>query len=265
MRKDFMADTAAHDEDETSFVERYWTEVWVREGGPKGKIDAIPNKEEFRIMRPYLDALPRGALIVDGGCGLGDWVLALARRGFDALGLDISRATVAQLQARFPEARFQVADIRGTELPSDSVDAYFSWGVFEHFEAGPSACIAETYRILKPGGVAFISTPMDNLRQAVLGSFRRPRPDDGQARRFYQYRFTRAELAAELARGGFDILEARPIHKRQGVLRMLHHEFGLPYHWFFTRGLAAALALVLPGVVIGHMVMCIVRKPVGHA
>lgn len=259
MRKDYIAATEPADH-ETEFVEKYWTAVWEREGGPQGHIDRIPRKNEYRVIAPYMEKLPQGARVLDGGCGLGDWTMFFARRGFSVAGLDLSRQTVEQLKARFPEAEFVDGDIRHTNFPDASFDAYFSWGVFEHFESGMQECIREAFRLVKPGGYLFISVPLDNLRHSVLGAFTRQRPAAGNLR-FYQWRLTRAELARELSIGGFEVLETRPIHKRQGVLRSLHHEFGLPYEWFFTRGLSAVLAPFIPGPMIAHMVLAIAKKP----
>lgn len=261
MRKDYIA--AAEPADlETEFVEKYWTSIWEREGGPQGHIDRIPRKDEYRAMAPHMAKLPKGARVLDGGCGLGDWTLYFARQGFSVVGLDLSRQTVEQLQARFPEAEFIDGDIRHTSFPEGSFDAYFSWGVFEHFESGLQDCVTEAFRVLKPGGLLFVSVPLDNLRHAVRGAFMQPQTA-GKKIRFYQWRLTRAELARELGIGGFDILEVRPIHKRQGVLRSLHHEFKLPYEWLLTKGLSAALAPLIPGSVISHMVLAVARKPEG--
>ncbi|MCC2110533.1 MAG: hypothetical protein KDJ16_00690, partial [Hyphomicrobiales bacterium] len=86
-------------------------------------------------------------------------------------------------------------------------------------------------------------------------------PDD----RFYQYRFTRAELGRELSMAGFDLVGFHPIHKRQGVLRSLHHEFGLPYGWLLTRGLSVVLSPFLPGAWFAHMIFAVARKPANKA
>jgi SAM-dependent methyltransferase len=260
MRKDYMVAAESAGLDETDFVEAHWTKVWEREGGPQGRLKRIARQDEFRLMMPYLKSLPKGARILDGGCGLGDWVLAINREGFSSVGLDLSRKTIEQLQAHFPETEFLAGDIRATGFPSESFDAYFSWGVFEHFENGPQDCIREALRLLKPGGLLFASVPLDNLRHALRGSREKPSALTSPVR-FYQYRFTRAEWSRELGIGGFEVLGVHPIHKRQGVLRFLHHQFGLPYGWFFTRGLAFALAPFVPGNLIGHMVLAVARKP----
>ena len=266
MRKDFVEASSHDHDDEIAFVERYWTQVWEQEGGPKGAIERIPRKAEFRVMWPYLERLPKGSRLLDGGCGLGDWTLYLTKKGLPTLGLDISRATVQQLSDRFPQAEFAVGDIRDTGLPDRSFDGYFSWGTFEHFEEGLERCIVEAYRILKPGGYLFLTVPFDNLRHALRASadWRKREPAAIHSRRFYQWRLTRGEFRELLACGGFNVLDIRPIHKRQGVMRSLHHELGIPYG-FFNKGAGAVLSPFLPGGVFAHMIMAVAQRPNGPA
>ena len=263
MRKDFIDGRQFHGLAEPDFVEKYWTDVWRQQGARKDLLAKIPTKPEYKVMAPVLDSLPQGARIVDGGCGLGDWIVHFQERGFDALGLDISRETIAILNERFPDASFAVGDIRAMDAEDASADVYFSWGVFEHFEEGLGPCIREAFRVLKPGGHLYITVPFDNLRMAIkaaLSSVGKVAEPDLE-RRFYQWRLTRAELAAELSREGFEVLEVKPLHKRQGVLRSLHHEFGMSYDWFLTKALSAVIAPVVPGGVFAHMLMATARRP----
>lgn len=260
LRKDYLTDNSTANSDESAFVEEFWTRVWDHQGGPQSSPINLSRKDEYRVIAPYLHSLPASAKIMDGGCGLGEWVMALTKKGYDMVGMDISRRTVEQLCSIFPESGFVHGDIRKTEYPEASFDAYYSWGVFEHFEAGPGDCIREAWRILKPGGLLFISVPLDNLRQSVIGAFAAARPHAPEDR-FYQYRFTRSELAREITLNGFELVSLHPIHKRQGVLRALHHELGMPYRWLLTRGLSVVLAPFVPGWWIAHMMLAVARKP----
>jgi len=263
MRKDYMDVADADVEDETAFVERYWSDVWKKMGGPSGAYKRVARQPEYRIMAPVLNTLPQGAKMLDAGCGLGDWTLYLTEQGFDVTGLDISQRTVEILQEKFPQAAFACADIRNLSIPDNDLDVYFSWGVFEHFEDGLQPCILEAWRVLKPGGYLFITVPYDSLRQALLGHFASFRKSGHSPKnlRFYQWRLTRKELATELMRGGFEVQRVKGIHKRQGVIRALQSTFGLPYQWLFSRVLSAALAVILPSGYFAHMQVAVARKP----
>jgi len=261
MRKDYLQSSSA-DENEIDFIERYWTEIWDKEGGPQGELKKISSKPEFKIMKPYLDKMSDKATLLDGGCGLGDWTAFFSSLGFNITGVDISKKTVDLLNKRFTDINFITGDIRSLNLTDNSVDGYFSWGVFEHFEEGLQPCIKEALRVLKPGGVLFITVPADNIRQALRGVLAKYSIESvSELHRFYQWRLTRAELAQQLAIGGFKLDVVKPIHKRQGILRSLHHEFGFPYGWFLTRALSVLLTPFVPGVLVAHMYMAVAYKP----
>lgn len=263
MRMDFTAAEAEAGE-EIAAIEAQWTRIWQAAGGPQGLVERVPRKEEYGVMAPYVARLPKGARLLDGGCGLGDWTLHFTRAGYPTLGLDISRATVELLQRKFPEARFQAGDIRATGLPDASFDGYFSWGTFEHFQEGLGGCVREAFRILKPDGLLFVSVPFDNVRHSLRSILvdRYRRPPETARRRFYQWRLTRAELADALAAGGFAVEDVRIIGKRQGVQRLLQHNLGMAPTSLPAKGAAVLLSPFVPAVVVGHMILAVARKPV---
>ncbi len=214
-------------------------------------------------MAPYIRQLPPNARMLDGGCGLGEWTVNLSRVGYHVLGLDISEETVTRLQKAFPGAIFERGDIRDTGQPDDSFEAYFSWGTFEHFEEGMQSCTNEAFSIIRPGGYLFTSVPFENLPvQRSSGSYDADQESQENRRwRFYQWRLTKAELHDQLMQSGFQVLEIRSIHKRQGAVRVLNQEFGLPWHWLFTRVLSMILAPFLSADIFAHMLIAVARKP----
>jgi SAM-dependent methyltransferase len=264
MRRDDRPLDASEGSTEIEAIEAQWTRKWDELGGPKGDVSAIEKrmrwKEEFNILAPHLERLPKGARLLDGGCGMGEWTVYLTRRGYPTTGLDVSRKTVAHLQSLFPDMEFAVGDIRATGFPDNVFDLYFSWGTFEHFEEGFGPVVREAYRVLKPGALLLTSMPFDNLRISWNAIHAPYRLQPGAAERFYQWRMTRGELAHVLAKEGFAVEDVHIIGKRQGIQRMLQHTFGFNPTSTVTRGLAFALAPFIPATWIGHMVLAVARK-----
>lgn len=212
-------------------------------------------------MSPFLRSLPKGAMLLDAGCGLGNWTVHFAKNGYSVLGMDIARETIEKLQELFPDIEFAVGDIRNTGLDSETFDCIFSWGVFEHFEEGMQPCIQEAYRLLKPGGFLFVSVPYDNFRHTLRSiRYRRQSGFASEKIQFYQWRLTRQEMLTELTRGGFDVIGIKQIGKRQGLLRCLYHEFRLHYDWLLTKGLSVILQPFFPAWLVSHMILGIAWK-----
>lgn len=108
-------------------------------------------------------ALPDKAQMLDIGCNTGPMLIPLRRQGYDIVGIDISVDDVRQAERylddmRLPANRLSVAD--GTRLPfrNRSFDAILLVDILEHTDA-PERIVAETKRLLRPGGVAIATVP----------------------------------------------------------------------------------------------------------
>ena len=200
---------------------------------------------------------------------MGEWTVFLSEQGFNVAGVDISEQTVARLAWWYPRLEFVRADLRATAFERESFDAYFSWGTFEHCESGIGDCVVEARRILKRGGFLVISVPFDNGRLWVRDAFellpwtrRADRQDEREGcQRFYQWRFTQAELRRELEQHGFDVHSTTPVGKMTGAGRWLRSDLGL----FSKRSRAynaacRMAAMMLPARFIGHMVVAVAER-----
>lgn len=269
MRKDYLPVTEdAHAADETAFVEQFWTNNW-KTNAEAHDVSAIASREEYQIMRPFVERLPKGSRILDGGCGLGEWTVFFGQQGLDAVGLDLSQETVTLLQARFPKLQFARGDIRHTGFESASFAACYAWGTFEHFENGLGECLAEVHRLLPPGGWLFMTVPFQNWRHTLRDAGRLERWDAGfrpgegyrQPHRFYQWRFTRPELQRELEMRGFKTHLVQPIGKDAGVGRWLQWDF--PIVRKGTRAFTLArrvFSTLLPASYVSHMLMAVAER-----
>lgn len=102
--------------------------------------------------------LPKGAVIVDAGCGRGDFAAAFQDQGLSVLGLDQSPISARELQGA--GIKVYQADVAAGAwpVPDGSADAVFSKSVIEHIH-NPERFMKETYRVLKPGGRVITMTP----------------------------------------------------------------------------------------------------------
>ena len=139
------------------------TQVWSDEWN-KYSIEVEIRKWDYYGLRPWIvKYAPRYGNVLEAGCGLGRWVFYLSRLGVNIEGLDFSKPTIDYLNQWKTDNNFIIKFIEGdaTALPyeSNSLGGYISLGVVEHFIEGPHRPLQEAHRVLRPGGIAIISTP----------------------------------------------------------------------------------------------------------
>lgn len=102
-------------------------------------------------------AMPISGKILEIGTGKGHFTLALAKRGFSFVSIDISaqEQTIARLNIEYfgfgDWVDFRVEDAERINFPNKSFDIIFSINVFHHLE-NPKAILGEINRLLKHGG-----------------------------------------------------------------------------------------------------------------
>ena len=97
-------------------------------------------------------------LVVDLGCGSGRWAAELLRAGYDAEGIDLSRAMIALAKQRAPRARFRVASLLSARIPRCAAVTALGECVNYAFDRRNSAAALKKFfrRVhgaLAPGGV----------------------------------------------------------------------------------------------------------------
>lgn len=109
--------------------------------------------------------------------------LALARRGFDTVGVDHSEQMLAVARDKLEDddltATLETADVRELRFRDGEFDCVTCQGLLHHLEEVDS-CLSELNRVLRPGGFFFLSepssdeTPVKRLLRAVWTAIPRP-------------------------------------------------------------------------------------------
>jgi len=197
----------------------FWTEHWGGHSVPE--LLAVARRSPLTTL--IVNALPAGGVVLEAGCGLGQYVILLRERGWRAAGVDASLEALTACR-RVAPVPLAAADLRALAIRSGALGAYISLGVAEHDPDGPDAILAEARRVLAPGGTLVISVPYVNGLRRLGAPWlrRRARAVAAAGGAFYQYAFSRAELLDALQRQGFVPVAAHPYDPAR-VLRKLVH------------------------------------------
>ncbi|MFQ5649765.1 MAG: class I SAM-dependent methyltransferase [bacterium] len=201
----------------------------------EGELQSFEGRTLVRIFDQFLGS--SNARILEGGCGFGAWCEWFRKRGHEIVGIEYDKDIVAQARKFKPDVAVELGDITRLDYPDNSFDAYISLGVIEHFEHGPEQALREAHRVLKPGGLVFITTPwLTVLRRSIAHPIRNlyflKRKLKRQPNYFWEYRFTKMELRTYLEKAGFEIIH-EDIDDYESDVDDRH--IGLWADWFFLR------------------------------
>ncbi len=116
------------------------------------------------------NCITRKSRVLDLGCGLGQIGYRLQQMGHDVTGIDYNSKNVSMGQKILSELgskmTLQLGDALGNEFHDQSFDVIVSCDVIEHIPH-QELFLNNIYRMLSPGGTAFIGT--DNELRVRLG------------------------------------------------------------------------------------------------
>lgn len=188
---------------------RQWQRAWTERTLPR-EVELCRHRELRQHLAGALSAFPN-PVIVEAGCGNGAWVAHLQQSDNWVIGVDNYLPALQELKRHFPQSTAIAGDVRHLPFPDDFADVCISLGVVEHFPAGPEQVLNEMHRILRPGGLLFLTVPYYNwLRRLLIHPLRaaymavqsrvRHRP-----LHFVEYRFTRDGITRAIRERGLQV------------------------------------------------------------
>ena len=167
---------------------------------------------------------PRGARVVDVGCGGGIYAVSWSKLGAESVtGVDMSLVMLrdgAEKTKGNPQIAFRQGDAAATGLPDRCAEIVFERALIHHL-SDRLAAFREAHRLLAPGGTLIVQdrTPEDialpggpeHLRGYFFELFPRLRAFEAGRRP------TRAEVVEELQTAGFSAIAADTLWETRAV------------------------------------------------
>lgn len=237
-----------------------WETIW-NGASMSVEMEAIQYERAQATIRAYLPYLNKQDIVLEAGSGLSAVIITLRRMGYRVVGLDYAENALHISRQYEPELTLVTGDVHALPYAENSLGAYLSFGVLEHFEHGMQPALREAYRVLKPGGVLVLTIPYPNLVWRIAQWKRSLSGKNLINEDFYESTYTRAALVENVTQVGFNLVEALPT-SHDFTLWGLGGMFRAP-GYYKTSPLAESLGGILRGVMpwaFNFMTLIIARK-----
>lgn len=174
----------------------------------------VKKEEEEEIIEEFLQMLPKGARLLDVGCGTADYFDFIAKHDLHYTGIDLSKEMIKVAREKHKDGEFYVQDMRKMDFPESVFDGIFCFNALIHMPMEEvKIVVADFHAVLKQGGKIIISVQEgegeDLVDEAYLPN-----------QKIFLRRFTEQELTDILTKHGFKVL------KSTRRLLKTHRDFG---------------------------------------
>lgn len=115
--------------------------------------------EEVPFIDEFLGRLPPGGILLDAGCGAGQFTRYMQAKGFRVVSIDASEQMLAIARERVPSGTFEKMDMRHMAVKDGSLDGILAAFSLIHIaESEIHDTLAGFHKVLKPGGLVFAIT-----------------------------------------------------------------------------------------------------------
>ena len=146
----------------SSATKKAWEENW-QSHTVEEVLGIFKYPRVIKQLNLYLSFLPKDKIILEGGCGLGPYLIHLNDSGYNVVGVDYNYEPLKKIEKYNNSLPLTVNDVRCLSFKSNSFGAYLSLGVIEHFPEGPEEAIKEANRVLMQAGTFIVHVPIMNI------------------------------------------------------------------------------------------------------
>lgn len=187
-----------------------WEDIWDS-ASVEVELQTMQYARSQKTLQTYAAYLPKDALILEAGSGLSAAVITLRQMGYPVIGLDYAINALSISRQYDPTLPLFAGDVHRLPHAENSLGAYLSFGVLEHFEHGMQPALKEAYRVLKPGGILVLTIPYPSLVHRFVAWWRKRQGtsvlnDDS----FYESTYTHHQLIENAQKVGFEMLKVIP-------------------------------------------------------
>ena len=160
------------------------------------------DSEDVRLLDELVQRLPKGALVLDAGCGAGVPVTRHLSQHFQVVGVDFAEAQLQLARQLVPQAKFVCEDITDLTFPSAMFDAICSYYTIIHIPRQAHEILFQQFhRLLKPSGLALLCLGAEDLEDDLV--------EDYLGVRMYWSHYDASTYLDLIAACGFELIWSR--------------------------------------------------------
>jgi ubiquinone/menaquinone biosynthesis C-methylase UbiE len=161
-------------------------------------------------FRHFIDMVGgSGKTVLDAGCAFGRDSAMFKAEGLKPIGIDLSDGLLKRARAVHPDIVFKKMDVRSLSFSDERFDGVWSHAVLLHLDdTDLMRALQEFWRVLKPGGVAFVSFKKGEGTQEITERF------SSNAARFFNFKIREA-MTTVLREAGFTSIETYYVNERE--------------------------------------------------
>ena len=181
----------------------YWQRRWDGVAVDSGNIN--PRRYPGLYAERTINAKRPDGPVLEAGCGAGRVLRHYHERGTAIVGLDFIASVLASIKGEDPTIPLAAGDITKLPFPDGSFSAVLAFGLYHGLETHLEEAMADTRRILKPGGLLCASMRLDNLQNRVTDNMAERAMAAGP-RQFHKLNLTSGEFKALVGGAGFEVV-----------------------------------------------------------